>query len=31
LRRCSALALPIPCLWEIWTDENSDLPEIEGW
>jgi len=31
LRRCIALALPIPLLWEVWTGENSYHQEIEGW
>jgi hypothetical protein len=31
LRRCIALHLPIPFLWQIWTGENSRLQEIEGW
>jgi hypothetical protein len=31
LRRCIALAQPIPPLWEVWTGENSYPQEIEGW
>ena len=31
LRRCIALAMPIPYLWEVWTGEASYLQEIEGW
>jgi hypothetical protein len=31
LRRCTALALPIPLLWEAWTGEAASAPQIEGW
>jgi hypothetical protein len=31
LRRCIALVLPIPVLWQVWTGESSYPQEIEGW
>jgi len=31
LRRCTAMARPIPYLWEVWNGEASYLEEIEGW